>query len=432
VGRVQHGERYCASVRQTRATVLLIALLWIAGSWIAGVAVAQQGGEEGQKPTRSWARQHEIDPLTGKRLLKAQEFLVAGQWDEADAILDKLRVRSLNPREKTKFYSLRAYVAYGRGELSVTREFLELTIAEDFAPLKEQADFRFQIAQISMEQGKWDEAIANLNKWFLIESNPNSTAYFFLALAHWQVGDIDAALEPALKSVAMAEEPQESWLKLLLAIRLTRKEYQETIPLLNQMIRRYPKKIYWIQLSTLHGVLGNYKASLIPLQLAYTQGLLTENSELRRLAELLLYLELPYRAADVMTSGLDESVVDQDSENFELLSNSWIMAREYDKAVDPLLRAAELADGGRIYHRLAEVHIQRERWQQAAEALSLALEKGSLPNLGKTTLLMGIVLYSQKKSEQALDWFDKAKSHADSEHEANIWLEHIQREMTAS
>lgn len=410
----------------------LTLLLWIAGSWVAGTALAQQGEGRDQKKSRSWARQHEIDPLTGKRLLKAQEFLATQQWEEADEALDRLRIRTLNAPERTKLYTLRAYVAYGRGDLTAAQEFLELTIAQDFAPLEEQADLRFQIAQICMEQEKWDEAIENLNKWFAIEKNPNSTAYFFLALAHWQADDIDSALEPALKAVDLSEEPQESWLKLLLAIRLTRKEYKEAIPLLDQMIRRYPNKSYWMQLSTLHGALGNYEASLVPLQLAYTQGLLTEDPEIRRLAQLLLYLELPYRAAGVMVSGLENNLVEHDTEYFELLSNSWIMAREYDKAIDPLVRAAELAEGGRVYQRLAEVHIQQEQWREAGEALGLALEKGDLPNPGQATLLMGIVLYSQQQPEQALPWFEKARAFPESEHEASIWVEHINRETTAS
>jgi tetratricopeptide (TPR) repeat protein len=121
--------------------------------------------------------------------------------------------------------------------------------------------------------------------------------------------------------------------------------------------------------------------------------------------------------------------MEEDSELYELLSNSWIMAREYDEAVDPLVRAAELAQGGRIYQRLAEVHIQQERWQEAAEALELAINKGELPRPGQTTLLMGIVLYSQKKPGEALPWFEKAKAFPDSEDEANIWTRHIEREI---
>jgi Tfp pilus assembly protein PilF len=416
-------------VRGTSALLLLTALFWLLGTAVAGSAVAQDGGE--QKRSRSWARKHEIDKLTGKRLTKANEFLANEQLDEVDAMLDKLRIRSLNANEKTKLYTLRAFVSLARQDFTAAKEFFELTIAEKFLDAEKSADLRFKIALICMQQEKWAEAVENLNRWFKLEKDPNSSAYYLLALAYWQSDDIDSSLTPAMKAVALTEKPQESWLKLLLAIRLTRKEYEETIPLLDQMIRRYPRKTYWLQLSTLHGALGNYEESLIPLQLAYTQGMLTEDSEIRRLAELLLYLELPYRAADVMRSGLESNVVDEDSEYYELLSNSWIMAREYDRAVTPLVRAAELAEGGRIYQRLAEVHIQQERWPEAAEALGLALEKGDLPNPGQATLLMGIVLYSQERPETALGWFDKAKAFPESEQEAGAWVKHIQREIDA-
>jgi tetratricopeptide (TPR) repeat protein len=422
--RMRRGARRRAAAKLSSLAMLLAVLVFIVGSGFAGSALAQ-----GEQRGRSWARKFEIDPLSGKRLTKANVLLADQLFDEADAVLDKMRIRSLNANEKTKLYSLRGFVALGREDFAAAREFFELTIAQGFLELEKQADLRFVIARICLQQDKWDEAIANLKKWFTIEKEPNSSAYYLLALAYWQADDFDSALEPALTSVALAEAPQESWLKLLLAIRLTRKEYEETIPILDQLIRRYPSKNNWIQLSTLHGALGNYQESLIPLQLAYAQGLLTEDSEIRRLAELLLYLELPYRAVDVMKFGLEKRFMEEDSELYELLSNSWIMAREYDEAVDPLVRAAELAQGGRIYQRLAEVHIQQERWQEAAEALELAINKGELPRPGQTTLLMGIVLYSQKKPGEALPWFEKAKAFPDSEDEANIWTRHIEREI---
>jgi tetratricopeptide (TPR) repeat protein len=424
VGRAGIGEWRFAAVRAIAALVLLVVPIWPAGN-----AFSQEGDDSGRQRGGSWARKHEIDPLTGKRLQKAREFLVEQQFDEADATLDKLRVRSLNPIEKTTLYTIRGYVALGRENLPAARDYFEQTIALGVLDADKRAGHRFMIAQMYMQEENWAQVIVHLNKWFTLEENPNSNSYYFLALAHWQSEDTDSALQYVSKAVALSDEPQESWLQLLLAARLTRKEYKESIPILEELVRRFPKKIYWIQLSTLHGALGNYEQSLIPLQLAFTQNLLTEDGEIRRLAELLLFLELPYRAADVMRNGLEKQFVDQDSAYFELLSNSWILAREYDKAVDPLMRAAELADGGRIYQRLAEVHIQRERWEEAAGALGLALEKGNLPEPGQATLLMGITLYSQKKPGEALTWFGKAKKFSETEHEAEIWLEHIQREM---
>ena len=217
---VRSGERQCAGARMNSAAIVLVVVFCAAGGMFAGSALAQ---EDGEQKGRGWARQHEIDPRTGRRLLKAQEFIVDEQWDEAEAALDKLRIRSLNAPEKTKLYTLRGYVAMGREDFSLAREQFELTIAQDFLPLEERADFRFMIARICMQQDNWLDAIENMKKWFLIEREPNASSYYLLALAYWQAKNVDAALAPALKAVALVEAPQENWLKLLLAVRLTRK-----------------------------------------------------------------------------------------------------------------------------------------------------------------------------------------------------------------
>ena len=83
-------------------------------------------------------------------------------------------------------------------------------------------------------------------------------AYYMLALAYWQQKDLEGALAPAKAAVDLTTEPQESWLQLLLAVYLTAKDYDSAIPIYDVLVRRYPKKSYWIQLSTLHGALGNY------------------------------------------------------------------------------------------------------------------------------------------------------------------------------
>ncbi len=411
---------------------LLSALVAAAFVLLAGLPAAAQEDRGEQRKSRAWSRKNEIDKLTAKRLQKAQEQLANEQYDEANATLDKLRVRSLNEKEKEKLYTLRGYLAYGEGDLQVAKENLELAIAQGTLDVEDLVTFRFQIGQICLQQSLWQEAIGHFEQWFEIEEDPNANAYYLLALAHWQLDDIEGALEPANEAVELTPEPQERWLQLLLAVHLTQKNYVETIPIFDELIRRFPKKSYWIQLSTLHGALGNYEESLVPMQLAYTQGLLTEDEEIRRLAELLLFLELPIRAVAVMRDGLGREIVNVDSEFYELLSNSLIMAREYDEAVEPLTRAAELDQGGRIYLRLAEVHVQRERWGEATEALGMAIEKGDLPDPGQAELLMGIAYYSQKRLSDAKSWFVKAKRFDATKGEASTWLEHLAREEAAN
>jgi tetratricopeptide (TPR) repeat protein len=187
-----------------------------------------------------------------------------------------------------------------------------------------------------------------------------------------------------------------------------------------------------VQLSTVHAALGNFEKALVPLQLAYTQGLLDRPEEVRRLAELMLFLEQPYRSAQVMDKALRDELIEGDASAYELLSNSWIAAREYDKSVAPLQRAAELSKDGEIYVRLAQVHLQREKWAEAEQALHRALAKGGLQNPGGAQLLMGITFYSQDRPNEALSWFSEANQHEQTRDEAQNWLKYIERELSAS
>ncbi|MFT5695861.1 MAG: tetratricopeptide (TPR) repeat protein [Myxococcota bacterium] len=406
-------------------------MLGFLASCIAPGLSAAQGAPD-KENSRAWARANEIDKLTAKRLKKVREHLSNEEYAEANATLDRFRLRSLNAAEKERVYSFRGFVAHGLEDFTVARESFELAIAQGVLDAKVVQEYRFQIAQLCMQQSEWHDAVKNFELWFENEEEPNSVGYYLLALSYWQIDDLDGALAPAIEAVEIADEPQEAWLQLLLAVRLTRKEYAETIPIFDVLLRKYPKKAYWVQLSTLHGALGNYEESLVPLQLAYTQGLLDTDEEIRKLAQLLLFLELPIRAVDVMTDGLSKELVEEDSDFYEMLSNSFIMAREYDKAVDPLTKAAALAEGGHAYLRLAEVHIQRERWGEAREALSLAIDKGDLPEPGQAELLMGIAFYSQKENSKALKWFSKASNFDSTKAEASTWLNHIEREIASN
>lgn len=388
--------------------------------------------ERNKDGEREWSPpRHEIDPRTGKRLIEARELLTAEQYDEANAALDKLRMRSLNPLERARVYQIRAFVAYGQEDSTAARDYLEQVLAEEVLSPDEAAEIRFQIAQIWLQDSEWSEAAKNLELWFTMVDSPNAAAYYILALTYYQMEQPEKALVPSQQAVDLTDKPRESWLQLLLALRLTRKDYAESIPILEQLVARFPKKSHWINLSTVYGALGNYEEALVPLQLAYTEHLLDQDPELRRLAQLLLFLELPYRAALVLETALETKQVKSDVAAWEMLSNSWIAAREYDRAVAPLETAGRIADAGDLYVRLAQVHIQREKWAEAAHALREALDKGGLRNPGDAQLLMGIAFYSQKRPEQARRWFARARKHDATRDEANTWIKYIDRELAS-
>jgi predicted Zn-dependent protease len=380
-----------------------------------------------------WGKALSVRERAGRRIGEAYEHYQADRFDDAEGALKKLRPESLNELERAKYHQIYALVAYGRKDIDGAREHLRGALAENALEAEEQAQIHYQIAQLYLQEERWQDVVKELEAWFALLEQPPAHGYYMMALAHYQNQDLKAALGPAQKAVDATDQPQESWLQLLLAIRLTNREYKEAEPILRTLVTRYPdKKVYWMQLSTLYGALGDFDKALIFLQLADHRGMLTEDSERRRLAQIELAQELPYLAAQFLTKSLEAKTLEANANAFELLSTAWIQARDFDKALEPLERAAELSDSGKLYIRLAQVHLQREEWSQAEAALREALDKGGLDNMGEPQLLMGITFYSQKRPDQALSWFARARAHAETREEAEIWVKHIEQQLPSS
>ena len=87
----------------------------------------------------------------------------------------------------------------------------------------------------------------------------------------------------------------------------------------------------------------------------------------------------------------------------------WIAAGELDKAIEPLQKGGDISSSGDLFVRLGEVHIQRQDWEAAKTAIDRGLSKGQLKDTGSAQLLMGIVLFNEKKLEDARTWFERAE-----------------------
>lgn len=427
------------------ALVLALALAVGAGS---GPAAAQgygapepaagAGKDDGRpEKKRTWGKRDKkklgkaqtVRERTGKYLSAASELLQAEKVAEAEAELGKLRYGSLNPIERAKYHTISGYLENAKKDPDKAREHFEKALAEQILSPEEEARLRSDIASILLGQAKWSEAVEQLKKFIELSETPKDTTYYLLALAYYQMDDLANARIAAEKAIELGRPPQEGSLQLLLAIRLSNQEYAEAEPVLLELLQRYPKKVYWTQLSTLYGAQGDYDKALVYLELANLQGLLSEDEEVRRLTQLLLARDLPYPAAQLLEKAFEDERIDADTNAYELLSTAWIQARDFDKALPPLRKAAELSTDGKLYIRLAQVHLQREELEQAESALRSAMEKGGLPSPGDAQLLMGIALFGQKRPEQALTWFGRAREHAATRDEAEIWVKHVQQQL---
>jgi len=382
--------------------------------------------------TRRKLRRSLQDNRVGSRVSRYRQAAVKaadeGDNEEALRLLSELKLGRMNAHEKALVHQLKAFLAYSAGQPDLAIAEFRKAIAQEILPIKDETRMRFNIAQLSASQHKWPETIAALNDWFEWESDPDPLGFYLRAIAHFQMDEFDEAIADAETAIDRSPEPREGWLQLLAALYVQKEDYDSAAPVLEELVLRFPKRLYWVQLSLIYGAREQYQRSLAVQQVAYAQNLLTQDKELRRLARSYLHANLPYPAAKLLDAHIADGGIDRDAKAYELLANSWIAAREYDRSLEPLLQAAKLADDGNLYVRLGQVHLQREEWSHAAEMLTQALDKGGLKSEGNALLLLGISHYNDDRVGKARRYFAQARGHDETRPQAERWLQHLEAE----
>jgi tetratricopeptide (TPR) repeat protein len=426
------------SLRLVMTGIALALGLVVGGAALGQVRGAAEGTQPGQEGTsRAGARngqeeapatQNSIDAATGKALNEAIELLNMENYQGAAAKINTLNLEKLSPYERGTVERILFSISYAQEKFEEARGHLQKAIDSGGLNAQQIDEAKYQAAQLYMQEEKWKEGAAALEEWFKTATNPNSAAYYLLAVAYYQQEDFNRALAPAKKAVELMDKakPNESWLSMLSALYLQREEYKEAVPVLQQLITAAPdKKTYWMQLSSIYGQMEDYANALAIMQLANNVGLVTEDSEVRRLADLLLFNDVPYRGAQTLESAIEKKIVNLDDKLYEKLANCWIAAGEYDRAIPPLTRAAEMASSGDAFIRLGEVQVQREDWPAAIAAVQRGVEKGQLKDPGNAQLMLGIAHYSQKEFAAARPFFERARQSDKHRQIADSYLQAI-------
>lgn len=374
------------------------------------------------------AMRDRLRPRVSRYLGRAQKENDAGRPKEAEALLLKIQESRLNDLERAYVARLLGFLAYNDGRAEDAIKFFQQSLDTEAMQVREDVNLRFGIAQLYMGIGEWQKSIDWFRESMRYTDAPDANNYYVMAIAFFQLKQFDQALAHTLKAIETSPPPKESWLRLLSALYAQEEKYQKAIPVLEELVVRYPQRQYWIQLSLMYAASNEFPRSLAVQQAAYEQGFLVEGKELLRLARSYLYQDLPYPAAKLLSDELAAGRVEGDAESYELLANSWIAAREYEAALPPLQQAAELSETGKLFVRLGQVHMQREEWDNAVQMLHKAVEKGGLEKPGNAQVLLGIGYLNQERTVDATRYFERARGFPDSREEAERWLEHIAKQ----
>ncbi|MEC7958568.1 MAG: hypothetical protein VX172_03645 [Pseudomonadota bacterium] len=401
--------------------------------------------KERKKPPKA-RRTQTLSKKVGTDFLKAQEALAEEKPDESLKILDRLLSnQELSDFEKATIYRLKGYVYAEKEDYPKSMDFLQQSLSYNALEPQAQLDLQFGIAQLYLAIDQWNRGLKELLDWFdnaeALGSPPGPSAHALLAQIYLYFASEAPKDSPEEKqfyrkaephaeiAVLQAAEPRENWYQIYLSVLLFDDRYEESVPLLEAMVYRFPdKKTYYRQLAALYAELKREEDSFAIQQIMYSKDMLEKHSELLRLAQLYLYYEIPYKAAIILEKELQAERIEDEEKNWEQLANAWLSAREWKKAIPPLTKAAEMSEDGRLFLRLGQTYMQEEDWKNAEKYIRYAIKKGDLENPGRAWLLLGIT--RNKKGidfeNSALFAFKRSTGYEDMEADARRWVKVIE------
>lgn len=392
--------------------------------------LAQQKACEARKPTR---RAGTIGEVTYRRMERILVAVGKNEYAESEQKLIELAGGGSGDYEKAVVLQTLAYVYAMQNKYGKAIDAYEQALATNALPLQVHEQMMFNVAQMYMSDNKFDKGQQVLTRYMQESCNPVPEAHISLAIIHADKKQFRESLKHADLALIKSKTPREAWLQLKLALHFELKEMARCAEVLVHLIALAPmKETYFKQL---HGVLTEIKKdheALAVLALAERRGFLDEESELRNLYNMYMFMEIPLKAANVLDRGITQKQVQATEKNLESLANAWLAAREYDKAEVAMARAAQASDKGELYKLLGQIQMESENWKGALESLQKARKKGNLKNPGEAAFLAGVCAVQLKQWKTAEAALREAMQHEKTAKMAAEWLNHLQAEYVYS
>lgn len=368
-----------------------------------------------------------LSPKVYRGLKKIEALIAKKSYSQAEQKLNSLldNVTKKSGDHATVLTSLSSVYAL-KGQYKQAVEVLTRCLALNILVGDQKQHAVLKLGQLYMATEQYVEAIRILEPY--LANNPKLDAQInvLLANAYTQLKRYRKALPYIKKAIATSKKPQALWYQLNLAIYFELNQYTAATGLLKTLIRLYPdKKTYWTQLSSVYQQLKQYKKAVSIKQLAYKKGFITTEKELLELANLLLFIHSPYKAATLISNEITHKRINNNAKNWEAVAQAWIMAKEFTQAIKALETASKLNKKGSLYQQLGQIYVEQEKWNPAIIALNKALNKGGLKNTGNIHLLLGMSYYELKQIKLAKKAFASATNYRKSNKAASQWLNYI-------
>lgn len=369
------------------------------------------------------------------QLARAQKLADEGVKIAGFEVLDEVkeRIDSLNSYERAMLWNFYAFMYYGNDDISSAIEHFELVIKEQAIPDSLYLSTLYSLAQLSMQQQDYPQALTYLQQWQANNSKAlTASQHIMFAQIYYQDKQFEKVIKAVKQAISLAEQSnatvKENWLILQRASYYELKQSLQVVKVIEQLVRLYDKPEYWLQLAGMYGEVGQEDKQLAVMEAAWQAGHISKESDVMTLAQLYRFHQVPYKAAVLLEQAIANGTVVASEKSLAALAQAYIAAKEDEKALPILTQAAEIADTGKFDMQLAQAYLNLERWQEAITSANKALLRGGISREGDMYLVIGMAKFNLQAFDDALIAFTQAQKIPQSAKTAKQWFHYVERE----
>lgn len=376
--------------------------------------------------------QYLLTEKTYKILNGAQELMEAEKYSQAESKLkDLLKQLKAGSYEMAVVQQTLGYLYSSQENYALATKLFKQALDSNALPEKVSHNLKYNLGQLLLADDRYKEGIILLEQWLKAEHTPPNSAHVLLASAYYRVSNYKKTIEHIRIAIKSDKSAKEAWYQILLSAHLELKHYKSAIKVLESLIPRYPyKKAYWTQLSALY-LQQNKEFTGLAVKMLAQRLELGDGKVLVNMADMYRYLHIPYKSAQLLSEGMKDGVIESDLDNLTSLAESWLVAKEAEKAAIILEKASKIDETGESDLKYGRVLFGLEKWKQASEPLTNSMKKLKGKQLGTASLLLGMTQFHLKNLSEAKAYFSKAISYENERSQAGQWLRHTEAQLKA-
>ena len=338
------------------------------------VSVAFAAPDAAKIAERKARKSQAVGEKVGKAIASAFELYNANKIDEAIALL--------TPVQATTEFD-KAFLAKFLGSLHAEKNpakaarFLEAAVKPDILGFADQASALRTLADLSLMDKQYEKAIKYYTEWLNFTGELNADVELRIANCYYEMKQFAKVIAPADRAIKNSPVPKKAPYDMKFAAYYELKQNKKAIEVLETIVTLFPEeKQSWVYLGNFYAMDEQYDRALAIISMAYKQGYLTKESEIKLLAQLYNNNNVPYKAAVLLEKHMKSGLVKKDRSTMITIASSFNAARSFAQAANYFGQVAESERDGDLYRRQGNALLMANKTEDAVKALVKALENG--------------------------------------------------------